>query len=275
MKRCRDLAADRRPSAQPPSLLQAEDVIHWFFRDSRSSPLELEHDASGSEASDDEAATKDHPQDLSHLNDDNCTRCAGFLLKRSAHDPNLWRKRFCILAGDKLWYMKRRPQRCRGQLVPATCLALVSARVKEAASNVPFGFELQTVDRSHAFRAFGRHAKRDQLQKVQRGWMQALVGQIRYTDENDMMCMAEHIISDFEGARVRRAQRRMCSALAACSWSRARSRGAVQARRSAFPEKAELPSASTRKTPCGKFRSSAASAASSARPRALPPMWRL
>ena len=117
MSRCRDLAAERHPNTQPPSLLQAEDVIHWFFRDSRSSPLELEHDASGSEASEDEAATKDHPQDLSHLNDDNCTRCAGFLLKRSAHDPNLWRKRFCILAGDKLWYMRRRPQRSRGQLM--------------------------------------------------------------------------------------------------------------------------------------------------------------
>jgi len=193
--------------------LQADEVVHWYFRDSRSLPLELEDDASGSEESEDESTGRSRPSDLAHLNEDNCTRCAGFLLKQSARDANLWRKRFCILTGDKLWYMKRRPQRCRGRLIAATCLVLVSARVTEAASNVPFGFELQTVDRKHSFRAFGRQAKREQLQKVQRGWLQALAGQIRYSDENDMISMAEHIISDTEGARVRRAQRRLTSAL--------------------------------------------------------------
>lgn len=46
------------------------------------------------------------------------------------------------------------------------------------------------------FRAFGRHAKREQLQKVQQGWIQAIEIQIKHSDENDMICMAEHIVSD-------------------------------------------------------------------------------
>ena len=71
-------------------------------------PHPSNQDTSGSEASDDESGDRIRPQDLAHLSDDNCTRCAGFLLKQSQCDPNLWRKRFCILAGDRFWYMKKR-----------------------------------------------------------------------------------------------------------------------------------------------------------------------
>lgn len=96
-----------------------EDVVSWYFRDSRSTPLDLDHDVSGSDISDDEDISRNPPWDLAHLNEvhicsnvsvcvfhrviilylqENCTRCAGFLLKQSSKDPNLWRKRFCILA---------------------------------------------------------------------------------------------------------------------------------------------------------------------------------
>lgn len=112
---------------------------------------------------------------MAHLNDENCTRCAGYLLKQSQRDPTLWRKRFCMLAGDKLWFLKQRPQRNRGQLLPASSLVLVAARVQESGASIPFGFEVHTVDRVYFFRAFGRNAKRDQLLKVQRGWMQVSV----------------------------------------------------------------------------------------------------
>ena len=63
------------------------------------------------------------------------------------------------------------PQRSRGQLIKASAIHLVSASVKEAlpSRRFLFGFDLYTNDRNFSFRAFGRHARRDQLQKVQRG----------------------------------------------------------------------------------------------------------
>ena len=199
--------------AAVPSQIHADDVVRWYFRDGRSLPLDLDHDASGSEASGDEDVARNPPWDLSHLSEDSCSRCAGFLLKQSARDPNLWRKRFCILAGNKLWYTKSRPQRSRGKLLAASSIVLEGVRVKETSSRVPFGFELQTVDRAFRFRAFGRHAKRDQLQQVQRGWLQALSGQIAFSDDNALMSMAELIISDSEGARVKSGARKLAASL--------------------------------------------------------------
>lgn len=149
-----------------PSSLQADDIVRWYYRDNRSLPLDLEHDASGSDESEDEDSSRVTPQDLAHLSEEGCTRCAGFLLKQSSLDQNLWRKRFCILAGDKLWYMKKRPQRSRGQLSAASCLELTSSRVQESPQRIPFGFEVQTIERFFRFRAFGRVAKKGQLQKV-------------------------------------------------------------------------------------------------------------
>jgi hypothetical protein len=149
-----------------PPLLQADDIVRWYFRDNRSLPLDLEHDTSGSDESEDEDSSRVTPQDLAHLSEEGCTRCAGFLLKQSSSDQNLWRKRFCILAGDKLWYMKKRPQRSRGQMSAASCLELTSSRVQESSQKIPFGFEVQTIERFFRFRAFGRVAKKGQLQKV-------------------------------------------------------------------------------------------------------------
>jgi hypothetical protein len=46
-----------------------EDVVSWYFRDSRSTPLDLENDVSGSEVSDDEDVSRSQPWDLAHLNE--------------------------------------------------------------------------------------------------------------------------------------------------------------------------------------------------------------
>jgi hypothetical protein len=228
-------SSSKAAEARPPPL-QPDDIVRWYFRDNRSLPLDLEHDTSGSDESEDEDSSRSSPQDLAHLSEEGCTRCAGFLLKQSARDPNLWRKRFCILAGDKLWYMKKRPQRSRGQLSAASSLVLTSARVQESPPKVPFGFELQTLERVIHFRAFGRVAKKGQLQKVrprlssktklkltpnvcalhlqvQRGWLQAIAGQIVLSDENALISMAELIVCDTEGSKARRAQRRIVSKL--------------------------------------------------------------
>lgn len=104
----------------------------------------------------------------------------------------------------------------------ASCLNLVAARVEESHTKVPFGFELHTVELVHRFRAFGKQAKKDQLQKVQQGWICALKGQIAHSHENDMIGMAEYIICDTVGARERRLNSRIVSTLEAHSeegWS--------------------------------------------------------
>ena len=75
--------------------------------------------------------------------------------------------------------------------------------------SIPYGLELSTVDRVYYFRAFGKQALKEQLEEVQRGWIQALARQIGFADENDMINMAELIIADTEGARVRRGRRRL------------------------------------------------------------------
>jgi hypothetical protein len=113
--------------------------------------------------------------------------------------------------------MRHRPQRSRGQLHIATSLVLVAARVVDAAPNVPFGFELHTVERVHQFRAFGRQAKKDQLQKVQLGWVSALRGQCQLADENDLISMAENIVSDTEVASSRKSQRKLGIVSVKCS----------------------------------------------------------
>lgn len=92
--------------------IPSEDIVSWYFRDSRSTPLDLDHDVSGSDVSDDEDAVRNKPWDLAHLNEENCTRCAGFLLKQSSRDPNLWRKRFCILAVHTSFFIKLNSLMC-------------------------------------------------------------------------------------------------------------------------------------------------------------------
>jgi hypothetical protein len=101
--------------------------------------------------------------------------------------------------------MKQRPTRNRGLLVKTSFLSLISARVRDVPT-IPFCFEIICGDGSKIFhfRSFGRHAKRDQLHRVQRGWLQALTLQIGLADENDLISIAEHIICDTEEARWKR-----------------------------------------------------------------------
>ena len=52
----------------------------------------------------------------------------GYLLKRSSKDPNLWRRRWCILDEDKIWYTKAKHRRAQGKVA---YISLVSNQVTE------------------------------------------------------------------------------------------------------------------------------------------------
>ena len=70
--------------------------VRWFYKDVRSTQLEIDGEVSGDSSSEDEEECS--LSDFAYLKQG---ERKGFLLKRSSKDPNLWRKRWCVL-GDKL-----------------------------------------------------------------------------------------------------------------------------------------------------------------------------
>ncbi|CAN0338154.1 unnamed protein product, partial [Discosporangium mesarthrocarpum] len=77
--------------------------VRWFFKDGRVpclDPDELQVEVSGSETSDDEAASG--WKDLSGLGQG---KYCGYLLKKSRRDPTLWRQRWCVITDDRLWLL--------------------------------------------------------------------------------------------------------------------------------------------------------------------------
>lgn len=54
---------------------------------------------------------------------------SGYLLKRSNRDPCLWRRRWCILGEDKVWYMKRKDQ---GKQVSGCCCSFLEQVIEES-----------------------------------------------------------------------------------------------------------------------------------------------
>ena len=71
----------------------------WFFKDIRTTPVDMGDDVSGNSSSDEEESIS--LSEMSYLRQG---ERRGYLLRRSNRDPNLWRKRYCVLT-DKLWCM--------------------------------------------------------------------------------------------------------------------------------------------------------------------------
>ena len=101
----------------------AADDARFYLHDAAASPLDLElpagDDASGSEPSDDETPPRaKRVVDRAWL--EARAEKVGSLLKRSEDDPNLWRRRTCVLVNDRLWSVRRAdeiaatPRRGRG-----------------------------------------------------------------------------------------------------------------------------------------------------------------
>ena len=107
------LRADSVLAARRKALLAAagfdvDDDVRFYLRDADAPPLDFElphaDDASGSDASDDESTKAMAVVDRRWLEDDATT--VGSLLKLSSRDPNLWRRRTCVVCRDRLWFWR-------------------------------------------------------------------------------------------------------------------------------------------------------------------------
>lgn len=114
-----------------------EAFTTWHYKDALSHPLDMDFgaddDASSNESSEDEEEIS--LSDVSYLRQNDRK---GFMLKKSSTDPNLWRRRYCILT-DKLWCIDaKRP-------VPrASCISIVN-NIKLVENNtveISFSFAL-------------------------------------------------------------------------------------------------------------------------------------
>ncbi|KAJ1453886.1 hypothetical protein M885DRAFT_618581 [Pelagophyceae sp. CCMP2097] len=114
----REAVARLRLEAAESAQVDGDDV-RFFLHESAAAPLDVElgGDASGSSSSEDE-----RPPFARYVGDrgdlEKRAKLRGTLLKRSDKDPNLWRRRHCVLANDRLWYWRDDP-RAPGLAPPA------------------------------------------------------------------------------------------------------------------------------------------------------------
>lgn len=139
LARCGPRSDADAAAAGPPSLgfteeqLLEEHLISWFLKDLGGPPLDFRGYVSGAEASEDEAAENgggDVAQQVAVQMGQGYY--SGYLLKKSSRDPCLWRRRWCVLGEDKLWYMKLKHRRTQGR---AAAISLVANHVLEHPRN--------------------------------------------------------------------------------------------------------------------------------------------
>jgi len=134
---------------------------------------------------------------------------SGYLLKQSCVDQHVWRRVYCVLTDDHLWYVTRVPyastktfpqvakKHGRISLERALLLEPNQDYVSSPLYRIPNGFEVVSAKgTSHVFRA-PSHA-------VQVYWIQALSNKIAESFENSLMSHAELIVADESTARNKR-----------------------------------------------------------------------
>ena len=106
--RAESVLAARRKALLAAEGFDVDDDVRFYLHDADAPPLDFElphaDDASGSDASDDESTKAMAVVDRRWLEDDATT--VGSLLKLSSRDPNLWRRRTCVVCRDRLWFWR-------------------------------------------------------------------------------------------------------------------------------------------------------------------------
>lgn len=174
--------------------LKLKRSIKWFYKDVRSSPLELgEGEMVGEYDSDDE-------EELSHSDLAYLTKSErkGYLLKRSSSDANLWRKWYCILT-DQLWCID-----VSATVSRAICIKLTGATRSKDGEELKLGDRIQNIiinspKRTHLFRAF--------TVPEQKKWVDELNLRTKYGGDNELFELAEVITTDEENSRSQRLRR--------------------------------------------------------------------
>ncbi|CAM9225285.1 unnamed protein product [Phaeothamnion confervicola] len=130
--------------------------------------------------------------------------CSGFLEKRGSGNCDQWRRRWCVLAGERLWLTRDKNQTGAARFIP---LAGVSVRDSSKGLGMANVFELHVGHHVYCFRAESR-AK-------QVAWMAELEHAAQAASENDFIAVAEHMICDEESSRSRRSNAAILAAAAA------------------------------------------------------------
>lgn len=165
--------------------------IKWYFKDSRTAPIEFEESSKviGEYDSDDEEEEKDiKPPDVPYLM--KASR-QGYLLKRSSIDANLWRKYYCVLL-DKLWCLSFENMKTKGKSIKLNGLTRYrggNSSVGEQMNNIIINSGVKT----HYFRSINSI----DYQK----WINDLTIMTSLTQDNNMFSMAEIIICDEESIK--------------------------------------------------------------------------
>jgi hypothetical protein len=135
---------------------------------------------------------------------------SGYLLKRDARDPHVWRRTHCVCTEDDLWYVSRmygnddgrddsrqRRYARHGRIRLTRALLLEPTADYAPLFRIPYAFEVVSGDgTSHTFRAANK--------RVQQEWIQLLSGRIVQSYENSLLDHAELIVQDECLARNRR-----------------------------------------------------------------------
>ena len=161
-------------------------TISWYYKDIRSIPLQLEGETSGN--SSDEEESEISLNDLIYFGTGDKR---AMLLKRSNSDPNLWRKRLCIL-NDKLWCIN-----LRKKSPYASCIELngkVMLQEEAPDLNYPYGIIIQNPNQNTYF-------FRTNNSSEQQIWKDELLDRTAFGIENSVLYMGEMIICDEEYAR--------------------------------------------------------------------------
>jgi hypothetical protein len=180
--------------AKRKALTKNTDIINtmtcnWYYKDIRSAPLQLDGETSGNSSSEGEEEIA--LNDLIYLGSGDRR---AVLQKRSSRDPNLWRRRLCVL-NDKLWCVnlkKKAPW--------ATCIPLDGqASLQDNASELqyPHGIIVRcSGGNTHFLRASSA--------SEQHIWCDELQDRVAFGGENSVLYMAEMIICDEEKMRTDR-----------------------------------------------------------------------
>jgi hypothetical protein len=154
----------------------------FYYKDIRSNPLDLDGDASGNSSSDDESEIP-----LNDLMYFGSGERRGFLQKRSSRDPNVWRRRLCIL-NDKLWCIN-----VRKNIPWASCVKLNDTTVLEDRPDLKYSNTITLSGNNGQTLFFRTNAP---LEKHR--WREEIRERTLYGAENEVIMMAEMIITDEE-----------------------------------------------------------------------------
>lgn len=167
-------------------------TCNWYFKDIRSAPLQLDGETSGNSSSDDEEEMT--LNDLIYLGSGDRR---AVLHKRSSRDPNLWRRRLCILT-DKLWCVNLKKKAPWATCIPLDGQASLQDNAPEL--QYPYGIIVRcTKGNTHFLRASSA--------SEQHIWCDELQDRVAFGGENSVLHMAEMIICDEEKARTDRRNR--------------------------------------------------------------------